>query len=81
MILPTKHLSLNKSLIGIGADVLRILDQPMSVSRLWDELKQVRSRSESLRISFDWFILTLDLLFVVGAVEYQRGRVTRGRVS
>lgn len=81
MILPTKHLSLNKSLLGIGADVLRILDQPMSVSRLWDELKQVRSRSESLRISFDWFILTLDLLFVVGAVEYQRGRVTRGSVS
>ena len=81
MILPTKHLGLNKSLLGVGADVLRILDQPMSVSRLWDELKQVRSRSESLRISFDWFILTLDLLFVVGAVEYQRGRVTRGRVS
>lgn len=81
MILPTKHLGLNKSLLGVGADVLRILDQPMSVSRLWDELKQSRAGLESHRISFDWFILTLDLLFVVGAVEYQRGRVTRGSVS
>jgi hypothetical protein len=81
MVLPTKHLALNRSLLGIGADVLVLLQQPISVSRMWEEFKQTREGSEANRVPFDWFILALDLLYMVGAVEYRRGRLVRGKSS
>ena len=78
MILPTKHIAVHRSLIGIGADILRLIEEPMTVSRLWEELKRLRAGSETGRIPFDWFVLALDLLFMLGAVKYSQGRVGRG---
>jgi len=77
MILPTKHLNFKRSLLGIGRDILVVLDRPMTVSCLWDEFKKVRGKSDSNRIPFDYFILSLDLLYIMGAVEYERGRIKR----
>jgi len=78
MILPTKHIKLDRSLIGIGAEILSLLDTSKTISALWIDLQK---RSESIdiaaSISFDWFILSLDLLYALGAVEYQRGRIWR----
>jgi len=78
MILPTKHIGLHRSLIGIGAEILSLVDEPMTVSRLWEEFKRLRPESETHRIPFDWFVLSLDLLFILGAVSYVQGRVYRG---
>ncbi len=68
MILPDKHIDLPHSLLGAGAAVLARVNKPMTVSALWDS---VRSASE-LR-GYDRFILTLDLLYTVGALEYRDG--------
>lgn len=73
MILPTKGIGPDKALLSVGADILRNLKVPKTVSYLWADL---RNRNlETLQISFDWFVLALDLLFVMGVVEYASGRV------
>jgi hypothetical protein len=76
MILPTKGLALDRALLSVGADVLRRLDRPKTVSRLWD---QVRNRESSLleSVPYDWFLLSLDLLYLCGAVDFEDGQISR----
>lgn len=76
MILPTKGLAADRALLSVGGEVLRRLDRPKTVSKLWD---QIRQRQSSLleAIPYDWFLLSLDLLFIVGAVELEDGRIRR----
>jgi len=75
VILPTKGIRPDKALLSVGASVLRALSEPKTVSRLWSEIS-VQNEHE-LQISFDWFVLALDLLFVIDAVQYASGRVER----
>lgn len=79
MILPTKRLSIESSLLGVGADVLRLLNQPKTVSRIWEELKDVRQRlnDRGERLTFEWFVLALDFLFLVDAISLQEGALSR----
>jgi len=78
MILPTKRIPEDRSLIAIAGEVLRLLDSERTVSRLWDEFK--RGRVElARRETFDWFVLALDLLFMMGAVTVERGLLRRAR--
>ena len=76
MILPTKHLPTNRSLLGIGAEVLHLLDRPKAVTRLWTDIQAYRGESAS-RLPFDWFILSLNLLYSIGAIQMNRGRLSR----
>lgn len=75
MILPSKHLREDRALISIGAELLGLLDEPKTVSRLWTELKQKRTNRTG--VPFDWFILALDFLHMMGTVELRRGKLTR----
>jgi hypothetical protein len=78
MILPTKHVRGDRALIGVGGEILRILRQPVTASRLWDEVRTARaSYAPSSPISYEWFVLALDLLFLIGAVEFDRGVLKR----
>lgn len=70
MILPTKGIAPNQALLTVGAMILRLLDRPKTVSRLWDEF-----RLHAVESRFDWFVLGLDLLYLLGAIEMERGRV------
>jgi hypothetical protein len=76
MILPTKGLALDRALLSVGAEVLRRLDRPKTVSRLWD---QVRNRQSSLleSVPYEWFLLSLDLLYLCGAVDFEDGHIRR----
>ncbi len=78
MILPTKHIRAERAIIGIGGELLGILREPMTVSSLWDALRARRTiAAPEAPISYDWFVLTLDFLFMIGAVEMRRGLVSR----
>ncbi len=78
MILPTKHVRRDRALIGVGAEVLRLLARPMTVSRLWDEVRARRlSLAPHAPITYHWFVLSLDLLFMLGAIDLDRGLVRR----
>jgi hypothetical protein len=76
MILPTKRLPEDNALIGIGADILRLLDERKTVSRLWHEFRLDRADRASAT-SYDWFVLSLDLLFMIGAISLERGQVRK----
>lgn len=78
MILPTKGLAADRALLSVGAEVLRRLDRPKTVSRLWEQVNQ-RQCSLLTAVSYDWFLLALDLLFLLSAVEFDEGRLRRTR--
>jgi hypothetical protein len=75
MILPTKGISSDRALLSLGARVLQMLSEPKTVSRVWDELRKVGAPGTG--ITFDWFVLSLDLLFAIGAIDLERGRLHR----
>ena len=78
MILPTKHVRIERALIGVGAEILEILQEPMTVSRLWDGVRTRRSSLlQNAPIDYDWFILALDLLYLIDAVNLKKGIVVR----
>jgi hypothetical protein len=78
VILPTKHVRADRALIGIGAEVLRLLRRPMTVSALWDSVRRKRAAfAPASPIAYEWFILALDLLYIMGAIELDRGVIKR----
>ena len=76
MILPTNHLPTERSLLGIGAEILHLLDRPKTVSRLWTGIQKHRGEAAN-QLPFDWFVLSLNLLYAIGAIEMIRGRLSR----
>lgn len=75
MILPTKGIASDKALLSIGAFILRDLHEPKTVSQLWADLRRIEEGPPDL--TFDWFVLALDLLYLMGTLDYCRGRVVR----
>jgi hypothetical protein len=71
VILPTKRIPAGRSLLGLGARILRHLRRPQTVSKLWEAV----GRDGNAAVPYDWFVLALDLLFAVGAVDLDEGRV------
>lgn len=72
MILPTKHLKLSNSLLSAGAALLKNVDEPKTVSLLWNKtrpLPEIRT--------FERFTLSLDLLFIMGIVDFKDGLIRR----
>lgn len=75
MILPTKGIEADRALLAVGRDILQLLDEAKTVSRLWEEVRE--QRIGDARLTFDWFVLAMDLLYLLGLVDLDRGRVTR----
>jgi hypothetical protein len=74
MILPSKHLPPDRALIGIGAEILSQLIEPRSFSELWEAVRETHSRApSSTPLSFDWFVLALNLLYAMSAVDHRNG--------
>ena len=80
MILPTKGVPASKALVTVGGDILVLLDESSSsVSSLWLQVSERRQASAMTRITYDWFILGLDLLFALGAIELTETGLLRRR--
>ncbi|WP_308423443.1 ABC-three component system middle component 6 [Methylosinus sp. Ce-a6] len=78
MILPSKHVSPERALIGVGAEILDLLSTPRTVSGLWDGVRRNRSQPSSFApIDYNWFILSLDLLHLLGVVRFEKGVLYR----
>lgn len=81
MILPSKHLPQDRALLTVGARVLTFLAHPKTVSAIWEELNRHDTGLSAVpqRITYDWFLLSLDLLYALGTIELESGLVTRRR--
>ena len=84
MILPTKGIAPDRSILGVGGDALELMHgKPIGVSTLWERYTKHRKRYGcDSPVTFDWFVLALDFLFVIGAIELDdRGRLVKHHVS
>lgn len=72
MILPTKHIAVDDSLIGLGAILLSRLNEPATVSVLWQQVRELPQVA-----TFERFTLTLDLLYLMNVIEYRDGYILR----
>lgn len=80
MILPSKHIPAERSLLGIGGDILSVLEVPRTVSETWVHTKAMRA-DYATPLTFDWFVLSLSWLYTIEAVEYKNGILRRRGVS
>lgn len=79
MILPTKHLSQDRALLTVGARLLAHLARPKTASALWEEISRPAANTARPKtaLRYDAYVLTLDLLFAIGAIELQEGLLSR----
>lgn len=77
MILPKKHLSLDESLFGFGAYLLDNIVKNSNIDRLWrNYLNDYKNNIYSVKFTFDQFIITIDYLFAINAIEInQKGEL------
>lgn len=79
MILPSKHLSECRALLSVGALILRHLSVPVTVSALWEQISHSSKQEFSgPPLRYDTFVLSLDLLFLLRAIELREGLLVRG---
>jgi len=72
MILPTKHIPADQCLMSVGATLLENLHSPKSISKLWEDVKSIACIG-----TYERFILGMDFLFIVGLVDFNRGKVEK----
>jgi hypothetical protein len=72
VILPTKHIPENQAILGTGAVIIRELVTPQTLSGLWEKLKM-----NNMIGTYDRFVLSLDLLSIIGAIKMEEGLIVR----
>ncbi|MDU0294606.1 ABC-three component system middle component 6 [Saccharothrix longispora] len=78
MITPTKGVRPERSLLYIGGQILSDLDRPTTVSGAWEALaRRRRQHGQEATVTFDWFVLALDLLRALGTIRLQDGLIVK----
>jgi hypothetical protein len=73
MILPSKHLLSQDSLIGIGGLIIaRVGNHGATVSSVWEQLHDKREVG-----TYERFILALDALFMLGFIMLEEGLLVK----
>jgi hypothetical protein len=81
MVVPTKGITPQRSLLAVGAQILLTLDRPLTVSQAWPTLQEWRRiRGHHAPVPFWWFVLALDTLHALGVVELQEELLVARRV-
>ena len=77
MILPEKHIKLSESLFGLGGVLLNLVQEPIYIDDLWKQFEEINNTDiMSANHSFDNFILALDYLFIINAINTnQEGKI------
>lgn len=70
MILPNKYIKEQDALLGVGAQILKSLHDGKDLFVLWDEIK-------AYKISYERFILALDMLYIFGAIDIQNNKIVK----
>lgn len=78
MILPDRNIAPDRALLTISGMIFDRLAQPATVSRLWDEIRELHKRRP---IAYVWFLLSVDLLFVLDLVWFDQDGLLRRSAS
>ncbi|WP_376770007.1 ABC-three component system middle component 6 [Actinomadura luteofluorescens] len=71
VILPTKGIGADRALLTIGARIIEELDEAATVSGIWYLVRHGKSEDrDAPPLTFDWFVLALDLLYATGAIQH-----------
>lgn len=70
--MPSKYLREDEALIGTGASLLKFINSPITLSNLWEKAKRMKNI-----ITFERFVLTLDLLYSLGIIESENNKIRR----
>ncbi|MEV0453825.1 ABC-three component system middle component 6 [Catellatospora methionotrophica] len=80
MIVPTKGIAPQRSLLAVGAQILQTLDRPLTVSQAWSTLRQWRRQhGHNAPVPFWWFVLALDTLYALGVVDLREDTLVARR--
>ena len=78
MILPTKHLSPDRAIITVASEILGLINNRSTVSSVWNDIQDKhRASMRQGEIPYDWFILSLDFLYLISAIDENHGNLTR----
>jgi len=72
MIMPNKNITVRYSLLNCGALILSALKGSDTISSLREKTK-----NQEALLSYEKFILTLDYLFIIGAITLRDGLIER----
>lgn len=76
MILPTKYIPLSGSLLGAGMNLLQHFTEPSTPIAIWDRVKNIPEIG-----TYNRFVLTLDFLYVIGAIDIVDGLIVKKETS
>ena len=77
MILPTTDSLPGAALFEIGAKILSALRSPLTVSDLWTRIRPDPKPRSVESLTYGRFVLTLDLLYLMGVVDFRDGALSR----
>jgi hypothetical protein len=79
MLMPNKHIRVAESILGLSAYLLSLLKEPASLDDVWIKFQKTNNTpSFPAHQGFDNFVLAMDLLYTIGAIETdQKGRIVR----
>jgi hypothetical protein len=72
MILPTKFIEEEDTLLRVGVDLLAVLGKEKKITNLWEQSKDIASIE-----TYERFILGLDLLFCFGLIDMEENLIVR----
>ncbi len=75
MILPTKFIEEEDTLLQVGIDLLEILGKQLDIASLWQKSKDIPSIE-----TYERFILGLDLLFCFGLIDIENNSLMRKKL-
>lgn len=74
MILPSRNIAPERALLTLAGNIFQRLSEPVTVSRLWDD---IRKEFRKKPIAYGWFTLAVDLLFVMNLVGFDESGLLR----
>lgn len=71
MILPSKHIRFSESLLGLGCIILSIIKEPKTIDEIWLTYSEININKKILPAyhNFDNVVLSLNYLFIIGAIS------------
>ncbi len=73
MLLPSKHITLSQSIIGLAGIIIKFLEKPKNIDELWLEYKEINNtKLFPAEHEYNTFVLAVHYLFTVGIIDLNK---------